>query len=83
MIIDNLNQWRLKRILYKYSGSKEKLSKDSSLKGTLLIDSLSYVMIVAEVEKRFKVDFKEELILNENLTYGDLMSIIKRRKKNV
>lgn len=77
-----INERKLKKTIKKYSRSKVKIEADTLLTEDLMIDSLSFIALVSDIETEFDIYLSETDLINASIiTYSMLVDIIRDKKE--
>ena len=74
---EKIIDFKIKRILKKYSRKPGKIDFDNKLIEDLLIDSLSFTVMTVDLEETFKINFSDYALFTANdLTVNELKKIV-------
>tara|TARA_B100002051_G_scaffold194750_1_gene184692 strand:+ start:321 stop:563 length:243 start_codon:yes stop_codon:yes gene_type:complete len=74
---------RLKKIIFKLSKKKTIITDSKDLVSSQILDSLSIMMLISEIEKQFKIKVKmSKFSINDFKSVNTIEKYIKRNAKN-
>jgi len=74
---------QLKKIIKKISNKKISISDDKDLIASQVLDSLSIMILISEIEKQFKIKIKmSKFSINDCRNINNLVKFIKINEKN-
>lgn len=74
---------QLKKIIKKISNKKISISDDKDLIASQVLDSLSIMILISEIEKQFKIKIKmSKFSINNCRNINNLVKFIKINEKN-
>lgn len=74
---------RIKKIIFKLSKKKTIITESKDLVSSQILDSLSIMMLISEIEKQFKIKVKmSKFSINDFKSVNTIEKYIKRNAKN-
>ena len=74
---------RLKKIIFKLNKKKTIITDSKDLVSSQILDSLSIMMLISEIEKQFKIKVKmSKFSINDFKSVNTIEKYIKSNKKN-